>query len=228
MQDKDLLKDALKKYKKSDYYNLSWEEYQKELDALTKKVVDYVKENKIVIDAVVPILRGANIPATYLAYTLGVLQTLPVQYKYFFIDGKKCELRRISSIKKEDVHKDNPIFLLVEGNHCYGNQAMYAARDLKKTFPNCTIIYAASNMDYNYQDAVKDADVSFYGSLTNTCKELTDEQCEELGVPYKGEPMFPWEHKKEEWDIIELKQFQYNNLEEIRKNSELIAEFDVG
>ncbi len=137
--------------------------------------MDYVKENNIQIDVVVPILRGGNIPATYLAYTLGVLQILPVQYKYFFIDGKKCELRRISAIKKEGVYKDNPTFLLVEGNHCYGNQAKYAARDLKKTFPNCKIIYAASNMDYNYQNVVEDAEVSFYGSLTNCCKELSDE-----------------------------------------------------
>lgn len=39
--------------------------------------------------------------------------------------------------------------------------------------------------------------------------------------------MFPWEHLNEEWDIVELKQFQYNNLENIKKNSELIAEFDL-
>jgi len=227
MQDKQLLKEALKKYNKDDYYILSWDEYQSELDTLTKKIVEYVNKNKINIDAVVPILRGGNIPATYLVYTLSVLHILPVQYKYFFIDKKRCELRRLFTIKKESIHKDNPTFLLIEGNHCYGNQARYAAKDLKSTFPNCRIIYGASNMDYNYQDVVKDAEISFYGSLTNACKELTNKECESLGLEYKKEPIFPWEKVNEEWEIVELKQHKYNNLEEIQANSKLVAEYDL-
>jgi len=227
MQDKQLLKEALKKYNKDDYYILSWDEYQSELDTLTKKIVEYVNKNKINIDAVVPILRGGNIPATYLVYTLSVLHILPVQYKYFFIDKKRCELRRLFTIKKESIHKDNPTFLLIEGNHCYGNQARYAAKDLKSTFPNCRIIYGASNMDYNYQDVVKDAEISFYGSLTNACKELTNKECESLGLEYKKELIFPWEKVNEEWEIVELKQHKYNNLEEIQANSKLVAEYDL-
>ncbi len=102
MQDKQLLKEALKKYNKDDYYILSWDEYQSELDTLTKKIVEYVNKNKINIDAVVPILRGGNIPATYLVYTLSVLHILPVQYKYFFIDKKRYELRKLFTIKRID------------------------------------------------------------------------------------------------------------------------------
>jgi len=228
MEDKNLLKESLKRYKKENYVNMTWDGYyQNELKKLTEKVVDYVNKNKIVIDAVVPILRGGNIPATFLAYALGVLRILPVQYKYFFPE-KKCELRKLLGIDKKIITKENPVFLLVEGNHCYGNQAKYAARDLKETFPNCRIVYAASNMDYNYQDVVKDAEVSFFGNLTNCCKELTDQQCEEMGIEYKRELMFPWEKIDEEWHIVELKQHQYNNLEEIEKNSTLIAEYDLG
>jgi hypothetical protein len=223
MEDKDLLKESLKRYKKENYVVQSWSEYQEEIDKLTEKVVDYVNKNKVVIDAVVPILRGGNIPATFLAYTLGVLNILPVQYKYFFPTGK-CELRKLLGINKEMIYKENPVFLLVEGNHCYGNQAKYAA---KEAFPNCRIIYAASNMDYNYQNVVKDAEVSFYGNLTNCCKELTDEQCEEMGIEYKRELMFPWEKVDEEWHIVELKQHQYNDLEEIKEQSILVAEYDL-
>lgn len=227
MQDKDLLKETLKKYKKQNYYVQNWTEYEEELNKLTKKIVDYVNENKIVIDAVVPILRGGNIPATFLAYTLSILNILPVQYKYFFIEGK-CELRKLCGINKEVIYKEDPVFLLIEGNHCYGNQAKYAAQDLKKAFPKCRIIYGASNMDYNYQDVVKDAEISFYGNLTNCCKELTDEECEKLGIEYKRELMFPWEKIDEEWEIVELKQHKYNNLEEIKKHSPLVAEYDLG
>lgn len=227
MEDKNLLKEALKKYNKGSYYVQSWKEYQIELDTLTKKIVEYINKNNIVIDSVVPILRGGNIPATYLAYTLGILNILPVQYKYFFIDGKRCELKRLCTINKEIIHKDNPIFLLVEGNHCYGNQARYAAKDLKEAFPKCKIIYGASNMDFNYQDVVKDAEISFYGRLTNDCKELSNEECERLGLEYKRDLLFPWEKVDEEWEIVELKQHKYNNLKEIQEHSELVAEYDL-
>lgn len=226
MKDNDLLKETLKRYKKENYIVESWEEYQDELNKLTKKVVSYVKENDLVIDAVVPILRGGNIPATFLAYALDVLTILPVQYKYFFLPGK-CELRRLQSVNKGQVFSKKPVFLLVEGNHCYGNQAKNAAKDLKSAFPNCRIIYAASNMDYNYQDVVMDAEAQFYGNLTNCCKELSDEQCEELGIEYKRELMFPWEKIDEEWGIVELKQHEYNNLDKIRKNSALLEEYDL-
>ncbi len=226
MQDKNLLKEALKRYSKDKYHVMSWTEYSDELNKLTAKVVSYVQEQKIAVDVVVPLLRGGNIPATYLAYHLNVLSIMPVQYKYFFPEGK-CELRRLHGINQQQVLKKNPVFLLVEGNHCYGNQAKYAAADLKAAFPECRIVYAASNMDYNYQSVVTDAEVSFYGNLTNACKELTDEQCQELGLENEIETIFPWEQIDEEWDIVQLKQRQYNNVKEIQDSAVLIAEYDL-
>lgn len=226
MQDKNLLKEALKKYDKNNYYVQTWSEYEDELKKLTEKITSYVNNNHVVVDAVVPILRGGNIPATYIAYTLGILTILPVQYKYFFIDNK-CELRRLQGINTEYVLNDGPTFLLIEGNHCYGNQAKYAASDLKKAYPKSRIIYGASNMDYNYQKVVSDAEISFYGNLTNCCKELTNEECEKLGIQYKKELLFPWEKIDEEWEIIELKQHDYVNLDNIRLISPLVAEFEL-
>ncbi|NMB56852.1 hypothetical protein GYA19_02840 [Candidatus Beckwithbacteria bacterium] len=149
-----------------------------------------------------------------------------MQYKYFFID-KKCELRRIHGINEKIITKQDPVFVLVEGNHCYGNQAKYAAQDLKKAYPKCRIIYGASNMDYKYQDVVKDAEVCFYGNLTNCCKELSDKECEKLGIQYKKELLFPWENVDEEWEIVELKQHQYNNVEQIRQQAALIVEYNL-
>lgn len=224
-QDPNLLKEALKKYHKENYYVQSWAEYQEELTKLVEKVVAYIKEHKISVDAVVPILRGGNVSGTVLAYALDVLTILPVQYKYFFIDGM-CQLRRIHEINKELVYRDDPMFVLVEGNHCYGNQAKYAAKDLKTAFPKCRIIYGASNMDYHYQNAVEDAEVSLYGNLTNCCKELTDEECERLGIQYKKDLLFPWERIEEEWEIVELKQHAYANVDAIISKSPVIAEYD--
>jgi len=226
MQDKDLLKETLKKYKKENYQIMSWSEYAEELNKLTNKVIDYVTKNNLTVDVVVPILRGGNIPATYIAYALNVLTITPVQYKYFFVPGK-CELRRLQSINKDSITKSNPTILLIEGNHCYGNQAKYAAHDLKEAYPNSRIIYGASNMDYKYQDVVKDAEVSLYGNLTNCCKELTDQECEGLGIEYKKELIFPWEKIDEEWDIVELKQHKYSNVSELQSISPLVAEYPL-
>lgn len=226
MQDKDLLKEALSKYKKSNYYVQSWSEYSQELAKLTDKIARYVNDKSVNIDAVVPILRGGNIPGTFIAYSLNILTILPVQYKYFFVKDK-CELRRIYGINKGLIYREAPVFLLIEGNHCYGNQAKYAAAELKAAFPKCRIIYGASNMDYNYQNVVKDAEVSFYGNLTNFCKELSDEECKKLNIEYKREVLFPWEKIEEEWEIIEKKQHKYVNLEEIKKHSSLVAVYDL-
>ena len=105
MQDQNLLKEALKKYKKSNYHIQSWSEYSKELNKLTDKIVTYVQVHKLNVDAVVPILRGGNIPGTFIAYALDILTILPVQYKYFFV-GKKCELRKMFGINKEMIFQN--------------------------------------------------------------------------------------------------------------------------
>jgi hypoxanthine phosphoribosyltransferase len=213
--------EALAKYKKENLHVRSWADYSKELDALTKKVVNYVKRNKIIVDAVVPIERGGNFAGTYLAYKLRVLQMLPVQYKYFFV-GKICELKKMMSVPKDTFSKtESPVLLLVEGNHCMGMIANIAAKDLKKQFPKCRIIYAASNMDYNHQDAVEDAEASFHGSLQNDCMELSDKECRKHGIDPKKSILFPWENIEEEWDTIKLRQHKFNRVEKLRKKAKL-------
>lgn len=84
-------------------------------------------------------------------------------------------------------------------------------------------------MDYKYQHVVDAANVSFYGRLTNCCKELSDQECEQYGIVngYKSELLFPWEHIDEEWDIVEKNQTRYSNVEELRLASPLVAEFEI-
>ncbi len=207
----------LAKFKKEDFIKMSWEDYGKILEALGQKVEQYIKENNIKIDAVVPILRGGMFPGGYLTYKLGLLRVLPVQYKYFFVDGK-IELKKILGIsKKESNLPAKPIFLLVEGNHCYGVTGENAAKDLKADFPDCKIIYATDTMDYSYQKN-EYADVIFYGKLTNETRDLSLEKCKELGMENVSN-IFPWEDIKEEWTTVEGKQFEYEDLEKTMENS---------
>ena len=214
--------------KKSDICKLGWDEYFKgELNVLAKKVLGYVKDNNVKIDAVVPLLRGGNIPGTYLAYKLNVLRITPVQYKYFFKD-EVANLVQIQKVNEDLFDKNAELtFLLVEGNHCYGTSAKYAAKGLKEQFPNCKIIYAASNMDYNYLNVVdKYAEVSFYGNLNNDCEEMDREKCEELGIDFDKVTIFPWENEDEEWTTFgEMRQFPFGDAKETEEKAEFIEEF---
>jgi len=206
----------LAKYKKEDFKRVSWEDYGKTVDELYNKVSKYVKEKNIKIDAVVPILRGGIFPGGYLAFRLNLLRILPVQYKYFFEDNK-IKLKRILSLPKVDL-PENPTFLVAEQNHCFGLTASTAAKDLKKQFPNCKIIYAADHMDYSYQK-VEGTEVIFFGKLTNETRDLNEEQCKERGLsPFSY--LFPWESIEEEWTTVEGKQFKYEDVEEVSKASE--------
>ena len=181
----------------------------------------------IKIDAVVPLLRGGNISGTYLAYRLNILKILPVQYKYFF-ENNLAELRQIQKIN-EGIFKreEKTVFLLVEGNHCFGTSASYAAKGLKKQFPNSEIIYAASNMDYHYQNVIKDAKISFYGRLQNDCEECSEEECKKLGLKYKEYKIFPWENINEELTTMKMKQYSFSDIEKTKNNSEFCESFDL-
>lgn len=197
----------LPKYQKSDFKRVSWEEYGETLEFLYQKVSKYLKENNIKIDAVVPIFRGGAIPGTYLAYKLHLLKILPVQYKYFVIDGKHV-LKNLISIPKENLKiSENPTFLVVENNHCFGGTSKMAINDLKKIIPGCKIIYAAAHMDYSYQE-MEQAEVVFYGKLTNECWKLFKEEALKKGLDMFLS-LFPWEDLEEEWATVTVEEFEY-------------------
>ena len=214
--------------KRQQITKMKWDDYfDNELKILGDKVEGYVKKNNIKIDAVVPLLRGGNIPGTYLAYRLNVLKILPVQYKYFF-ENNLAELRQIQKVNDSIFQKDAKItILLVEGNHCFGTSASYAAKGLKRQFPNCKIIYAASNMDYHYQNAVKDAKICFYGRLQNDCEEGSEEECKKLGLRYKQYEIFPWENINEELTTMKMEQYLFSDTIEAKNNSKFCESFDL-
>jgi hypoxanthine phosphoribosyltransferase len=201
---------VLAKYYKSDFKQLSWNEYGKILEDLYEKVSSYVKERKIKIDAVVTILRGGAFPGGFLAHRLHLLRILPIQYKYFFVKGK-IKLKKLLDVPKTNLPK-KPTFLLVENNHCFGLTATTAAKYLKQKFPGCKIIYAADTMDYSFAKN-EFADVLFYGRYTNDTKKLPKGKAKKLGIDTKMW-LYPWENLKEEWTTVQGKQFKYKDLGE--------------
>jgi hypoxanthine phosphoribosyltransferase len=200
----------LSKYKKKDFKRVSWDECVQNWQGLGKKISGYLKKNNVKIDAVVPILRGGSLPGGFLAYQLGILKVIPVQYKYFFV-GDKAELRSILPLQTANLPK-NSTLLLVEGNHCFGVTAANAAKDIKELLPQAKILYAADHMDYSYQKNDY-ADAIFYGLLTNDCLVLTPDQAKKKGI-YPYSYIMPWEVMKEEWETVNAKQYKYADVKE--------------
>ncbi|MCK4525063.1 MAG: phosphoribosyltransferase [Candidatus Andersenbacteria bacterium] len=214
----------LAEYKKSDFKKVLWEEYGKTLEIIFGKVNRYIKKNDIKIDAVVPILRGGSFPGTYLTFKLDLLRILPVQYKYF-LSNDKIELKKIFSFSKRSLDgKKSPVFLLVENNHCFGLTASTAAKDLKKMFPGCRIIYAVDHIDYSYQK-IDNVEKTFYGKLTNETKALNDKECKIKKIENICY-LFPWENLDEEMTTVKGKQFIYGDLDEVYKNSKLKVDLE--
>ena len=217
------LAEAWTKYKKKDFKRLTWDEYFATIKTLERKVAGYLRKNKFTIDAVVPILRGGAFFWDLFGLPAWLLKIIPVQYKYFYI-GKKAELKEILPFNADNLPK-NPTILLVEGNHCYGLTAETAAKDIKEKIPGAKIVYAADNMDYNYQKN-KYADAVFYGILTNECRELTPEQAKKKGV-YPYSYIAPWEVMKEEWETVNAKQFKYSDIDDGGRSYATKASIDL-
>jgi len=213
------------KYTKSSFHRTTWKEYGELMKKILKDVNTYIKKNKIRIDAVVPILRGGATLGAFLAYKLNILGILPVQYKYFFIGKSKAELRQILFTPKKDMFDNDPVLLLVEGDQCYGNTVINAAKDLKEVFPRCRILHVADCLDYSYRDSAKDyVEKIFYGEYTNHCEELSVKECKKLGIG--KDRIAPWENYEEEIATMESRQFQYVDGEAIEKRSVKKEEFD--
>lgn len=215
-----------KNYQKGDFFRMGWEEYGETLETLHRKVEEYVETNNTEFDAVVPVLRAGNFPGTYLAYKLGVLKIIPVQYKYMFDEqAEEARLRRLRGLRIDNLPED-PDILLVEGDHCFGTTAEAAAKGIKEKLPGSTIVYAADHVDYSYQKN-EHADAIFYGRLTNETRELAEEECREKGVQ-TGSSLFPWENLEEEWETVQGKQHQYRDLDSVSTSSETVEKIDLG
>ncbi len=138
-----------------------------------------------------------------------------MQYKYFF-ENKKIKLKCILFLPKANLSK-KPALLLIKQNYYFGFTALTVTKDLKKEFSNCRIIYAAEHIDYSYQK-VDEAEVIFYGKLTNEARALSEKERKKKIFPLSY--LFPRESPEEEWAIVRGKQFEYGDAEAVSQMSE--------
>lgn len=202
-------------YKKEHFKETTWDEAVGIMSGLVDEVKKYLVTSDQKIDAVMPLMRGGAIPGTYMAYQLSVMQVLPIQYHYFFHENN-IQLRQLYGPENySKILPDSPTLLITEDNHCFGRTAEQAVKDIRRVFKNAHIIYVAFQMDYGFQDAVN-ADVQFFGRLTNECRTLKFIEAERLKVrPYSY--LLPWESISEEWTTIEGNQFEYQDVEQAKE-----------
>jgi hypothetical protein len=199
---------------------LTWKEHIEIFDNSVQQLKELIKKENLKIDAIVPIFRGGGFLANYIAYQMSVLRILPVQYKYLFPNKKEQIAKLIKFLFTPSIEKlgKAPTLVLVEGDYCYENTSIEAARDLKKVFPKSTIIFVADQMDYTYKNLMKkEVEYIISGRYTNHCEELSSKKCEELGIWPISEAA--WENSEEENAIIKTEQYQYQDLKNVEKNS---------
>ena len=206
-----------------NFRKITWMEYESTINVMISKIQDYLEQNNQVVDVIVPILRGGLVPSNYLAYRLKLLKVVPVQYKYL-CDGEEDFLKRILPFNADGL-LENSTILLVDNNHGTGLQAETAAAEIKELLPKSTILYATTYMDFSNQKN-ENADVIFYGELSNSTVALTPNECEELGIEFKV-PLSPWEMIEEEAYMGKDSIFEYINEKDIVKNSETVKEFSL-
>lgn len=184
----------------SDFYFVSWDQYQAVVDDLTQKIKTYLYDNDISFDFIVPILRGGGVLSISLSHSLGVLPFFPAQYKYLRNDDTEGAYKPIKLLCSLDALKNKSKeynILVTEGNHCSGQTAQMCINDIITIIPKAKIYYASITRDYSYTNQMNNTIYEWWGILTNESKKLNQTQCDNLSIVNKY-TIFPWENAEEE------------------------------
>ena len=67
---------------KYNYKKLEYEEFLQYIDKICKNLEKYMRDNKIKIDYICPVLRSGSMPAVYISNKLNIVKFLPMQVKH--------------------------------------------------------------------------------------------------------------------------------------------------
>lgn len=189
-------------YTEKDLDLISWDRIDEFIEKIYEDVNKYLLENDLSIKYIAPILRGGGVPAIKLSHLFNVIDMLPIQLKHNSVNHNIDTKIGLDYIKNNEI-KTNECILLVEGNHVTGNTANIAVQMIQRKFgKKCKIIYVSLTRDYTYRNSVKDVIYTTWAMTTNEMKELSEDECEKLGINYNLVSVYPWENVKEE--LVEL------------------------
>ena len=189
-------------YTEKDLDLISWERVDNFTEKIYKDVKEYLNQNNLNIKYIIPIMRGGGVPAIMLSHMFDIIDILPLQLKYNYVENRIDEKINLEYVKNNNL-KENECILLVEGNHVTGKTANMAVDMIKQKFGNdVKIIYVSLTRDYTYKDSVKDVSYTTWAMTTNEMKELSEEECKKLDINYSLVSVYPWENIQEELNAL--------------------------
>ena len=193
------------KYTEKDLDLISWDRIDQFIDKIYADVKNYIDENNLKIKWISPILRGGGVQAIKLSHMFNVIDMLPIQLKYNS-ETQKVDLKVDLDYVKDTKLNEDECILLVEGNHVTGTTANIAVDLLREKFgKDIKTIYVSLTRDYTYKDSVKNICYTTWGMTTNETKNLSKEECDNLGINYNLVSIYPWENVEEE--LMELNNY---------------------
>ena len=198
-------------YDRKDIVRISWNDFENYMEKIKNDILEYIKNNNLNIDVIIPILRGGGIPGIYLANQLKVVRILPYQFKYLHHPEKEIKMLDLSFDNLNSFIIDNPTVLVIEGNHSTGNLANNVIKIIKKEKPNSKVLYVALAKDYYYKDSVDLVDFTTCGFYTNENRKLSLVECNNENIEYKKVYISPWELEQEEFSALNNIKFDYRN-----------------
>ena len=137
-------------------------------------------------------------PAIKLSHMFNVIDMLPIQLKYNSETRKQDLKVGLDYIKNAKLNEDECV-LLVEGNHVTGRTSNFAVKLLREKFgEDIKIIYISLTRDYTYRNSVEHVCYTTWGMTTNETKNVSEKECEKLGISYNLVSVYPWENIEEE------------------------------
>ena len=182
-----------KNYKRMDY-----NKFLQYIDNICEHLRKYIKDNKIKIDYISPVLRSGAVPAIYISNKLNIVKFLPMQVKHIAYKNGENKIQMIfNPFDSIQIDKKEPVFLVVEAMHSTGTSVEICMNEIKSRYKNAKILYVCLTKEYgsrDFKDITEYEDVAFYYNGNN---EFTKEKCKELNIEYFY-PLFHWEDLKTE------------------------------
>ena len=181
-----------------NYKRIEYNEFLQHIDKLCDHLGKYIKDNKIKIDYICPVLRSGAVPATYISNKLNIVKFLPMQVKHIAYKNGENKIEMIfNPFDSIQIEKKEPVFLVVEAMHSTGTSVEICINEIKNRYAKAKILYVCLTKEYgsrDFKDITEYEDVAFYYNGNN---EFTKEKCKDLNVEYFY-PLFLWEDLKTE------------------------------
>ena len=178
------------------FRNLSHDEFVGIVNELCEKLNEYLTSNNLKIDYVVPMLRSGAVPAVYIANKLNIVKFLPFQSKHItYKDGRETIEMLYNPLKSFEITKEEPSFLVVEGNHSTGRSVELCIDELLKAFPKAKILYVCLFKDYNSKSFTDKTVFESAGRITGYFLPL--DECKKLNIDGYS-PVYPWESEEDQ------------------------------